>query len=255
MDTRIVRRIDEHILEAHQRFCRSVTGGIFQRNRDWARGYTGSSVSTFNLLLMLNERALNDDLLSDTAAYFEERRVPHVVAFDEHWLPKGGNFLHDRAYQPLPPMPGMVLLGPPRQLAHPELAIKRVRSKVAVAVYCNMVSELFGLPLADTVRLFPIEQLQNDSVRHYLGYLNGVPVAVGTAVLGEGIVSVWNVATHDSARRQRAATALMLHLLQEAWDNGCDASVLYSTPMAYSLYQKLGYQLFTQRYCFLPPDW
>ena len=220
------------------------------------RGYTGSTISTFNLLLLLNERALTDDLLSDTAAHFDEQGVPHVVAFDEHRLPGGTNFLHARSYQPLPPLPGMVLLGPPRKLrSHPDLVIERVVKKVAIGAYCSLVSELFGLPLTETTHLFPARQLRNEAIRHYVGYLDDVPVVVGTGVLAEGIVSVWNVTTHDDVRRQGVATALMDRLLQDAWEDGCDSSLLYSSPMAYSMYQKLGYELYTQRRGFLPPEW
>jgi GNAT superfamily N-acetyltransferase len=150
----------------------------------------------------------------------------------------------------------MVLLGPPRRLrSHPDLVIERVGTAEGMNVYCRLVSELFGLPLTETTHLFPVGQLQNDAIRHYLGYLDDVPVVTGTGVLAKGIVSVWNVATHDVVRRHRVATALMERLLGDAWDDGCDASLLYSTPMAYSLYQKLGYELHTQRRCFLPPEW
>ena len=256
MDSRIEKRLNEHVLQAHQHWCQSVTGGTFERSRDWARGYTGSTVSTFNLLLLLNERALSDDLLSDAAAYFDERRVPHVVAYDDHWLSGGSNFLHARSYQPLPPLPGMVLLGEARRLpCHSEVSIQRVESDAAIGGFCDLVSELFGLPLIETAQLFSTSQLNDDAIRHYLGYLDGEPVVAGSTILAEGIVSVWNVATQDEFRRQGVATAFMQCLLAESWEDGCDASLLYSTPMAYSMYQKLGYTLYTQRRSFLPPEW
>jgi len=256
METHFAERLDKHIIEANRHFCQSVEGGTFVKTRNWVRGYTGSTTSTFNSLLLLTEKALDDDLLSDAAAFFNERRVPHVVAFDEHRLPSASQFLHARSYQPLPPQPGMVLLGPPRRLpSHPQLAVEPVRSPAAIGIYCSLVSELFGLLPDDVAHLFPARQLQDRAFRHYLGYLEDVPVAVGTGVLVQGIISVWNVATQDHCRRQGVATAIMLRLLQDAWDDGCDASVLYSTPMAYSMYQRLGYVLYTQRRSFLPPEW
>jgi GNAT superfamily N-acetyltransferase len=256
MDTHIAKRLDEHILEAHRHLCQSVDGGVFEQTDEWARGFTGSTISTFNLLLLLGDRSLSDDLLSDTAAYFNEQGVPHVVAFDEHWFSGGTNFLHSRSYQPLPPLPGMVLLGPPRRLrAHPDLVIERVETAASLGAYCRLISELFGLPLPQTAHLFSASQLNHDSIRHYVGYLDEVPVVAGMGVQAGGIVSVWNVATHDVVRRQRVATALVGSLLDVAWDEGCDASLLYSTPMAYSMYQRLGYELYTQRRCFLPPEW
>ncbi|GAB4534817.1 MAG: hypothetical protein Kow0063_18330 [Anaerolineae bacterium] len=256
MDAHIIQRLDRHVLKAHQHFCQTVEGGIFERNRNWVRGYTGSTVSTFNFLLLLNYAALSDDLLSDTAAHFDEHGVPHVVAFDEHRLPEGASFLSDRGYQPFPPMPGMVLLGPPRRLrSYADLSVRQVKTREALGVYRSLVSQLFGLPLNDTTLLYSASQLQDPAIRHYVGYVDEVPVATGTAVIVEGIVSVWNVATHDDVRHRGVATTLMDHLLEDAWEEGCDSSILYSSPMAYSLYQKLGYELFTQRRCFLPPEW
>jgi GNAT superfamily N-acetyltransferase len=256
MDTHIINRLDKHILKAHWNLCESVDGGVFERTDDWVRGFTGSAISTFNILLLLRNQALNDDLLSDTDAYFNEQGVPHVVAFDEHWFSGGTEFLHSRNYQPLPPLPGMVLLGPPRRMRpHPDLVVERVGTPAEMSVYCKLISELFGLPITETTHLFSANQVQDDAIRHYVGYVDEVPVVAGTGVLSEGIVSVWNVATHDVVRRQRVATALMERLLGDAWDDGCDASLLYSTPMAYSLYQRLGYELYTQRRCFLPPEW
>jgi GNAT superfamily N-acetyltransferase len=252
----MVHRLNEHTVEAHHHLCQSVKEGRFERAEDWVRAYTGSTVSTFNFLLLLKDRALTDDILSDSAAYFNERGVPHVVAFDEHRVPGGSKFLHARSYQPLPPQPGMVLLGPPRRFGRcPDLLIESVGATTAMSGYCGLVSELFGLPLTDTTRLFSVNQSHAGVIRHFLGTLDGKPVVVGTSVLAAGIVSVWNVATHDDARRQGVATALMERLLQDAWDDGCDASLLYSSPMAYSLFQKLGYELHTQRHCFLPPEW
>jgi GNAT superfamily N-acetyltransferase len=255
MDAQIIQRLDEHILEAYSHLCRSVDGGIFERTEDWTRVYTGSTIATFNSLLLLSPEALTDDILSDTAAYFNERRVPHTIVFDEHRLPDGAKTLHFCRYQPLPPQPGMVLMSTPRQLpSHPGLVIERVGTVAAMSAYCALVSELFGLPLTEVSRLFPINQLRDDAIRHYLGYLDDVPVTVATGILAEEVVSAWNVATQDDVRRRGVATAMMYRLLWDAYDDGCDLSMLYSTPMAYSLYQKLGYELYTQRRWFLPPE-
>jgi hypothetical protein len=184
MDTHIINRLDKHILKAHWNLCESVDGGVFERTDDWVRGFTGSAISTFNILLLLRNQALNDDLLSDTDAYFNEQGVPHVVAFDEHWFSGGTEFLHSRNYQPLPPLPGMVLLGPPRRMRpHPDLVVERVGTPAEMSVYCKLISELFGLPITETTHLFSANQVQDDAIRHYVGYVDEVPVVAGTGVL------------------------------------------------------------------------
>lgn len=254
MGAHSIQRLDEHVLEAHRHLCQSVDGGTFERTEDWARWYTGSTIATFNVLSLLKSEALTDDLLADAAAYFNERRVPHAVAFDEHWLPHGANSLHIRRYQPLPPQPGMVLLGTPRRLpSHPDLVVESVQTVAAMRAFCALLSEMFGLSLTQTTCLFPISQLGDTAIQHYLGYLDDVLVAVATAILAKGVVSVWNVATRDDVRRRGVATALMYRLLWDAYDADCDLSMLYASPMAYPLYQKLGYELYTQRRWFLPP--
>jgi hypothetical protein len=207
MESKIIKRLDGHILQAHRLLCETVEGGAFERSRGWARCLTGSTIATFNTLFLFRPEVLTDEVLSDAAAYFDDWGVSHTVAFDEHWMPDGVNELDARCYQPLPPQPGMFLKGELRRMGScPDLVVERVGTVAAVSAHCTLVSHLFGLPITETVHLFPFRQLQYDAIRHYLGYLDGVPVAIATGIVAEGVVSVWNVSTRDDVRRRGVAT-------------------------------------------------
>jgi N-acetylglutamate synthase-like GNAT family acetyltransferase len=225
----------------------------------WIRGFSGLQLSTFNIFQPLTSAGLNDDLLADTAAFFSSKKVLYAVELVHDQLPEGPDYLDQRRYQPLPPQPAMVLqdfsVHNGVQL-NPEVTIERVQTVPSLTAFCTLLHQVFDFPLEDMVKLFPVAHLEKEArniMRHYLAFMDEQPVGTGSCICLEGVVSIWSVCTLDSYRRRGVATTLVHQMLNDAMESHCHLAMLYSTPQAYHLFSKLGFDIYTQRQWFLPP--
>lgn len=78
--------------------------------------------------------------------------------------------------------------------------------------------------------------------RHYLGVLNGQPVATATVCVGEEIAGIYHVFTHADARGRGIGAAVTRAALEEGRNAGCRYGALQSSEMAFSVYKTLGFR-------------
>ena len=81
-----------------------------------------------------------------------------------------------------------------------------------------------------------------DRFRHYLGVLDGEPVATATGYLGECVVSVQNITTLPQARRRGVGTVVTMAPILEARDKGYRIASLQASKMGYPMYEKMGFR-------------
>lgn len=80
--------------------------------------------------------------------------------------------------------------------------------------------------------------------RHYVGWLDGEPVASSTLFLGTGVADIWHVGTVPTARRRGIGAAMTLTPLLDARSMGCRFGTVYSAASATGLniYRELGFK-------------
>ncbi|MBN1993940.1 MAG: GNAT family N-acetyltransferase [Anaerolineae bacterium] len=260
IDSSIRAKLDQHLVAAYAIRYRTILGGIFERMPAWLRGYSGLKFPTFNIFQPLFPTALNDDLLADTAAFFSSHEVLYTIELVHDRLPEGPDFLDQRRYQSLPPQPAMFLPNLPAKnnlFLNLDINTERVQTVPSLTAFCTLQHQVFDFPLPDMVKLFPVAHLEGQAkniMRHYLAFLDEQPVGAGTTICLENVVSIWNVCTSDQYRGRGVATILVHSMLKDALESGCSTAMLYSTPQAYHLFNKLGFEIYTQRQWFLPPD-
>lgn len=257
MDSAVRARLDKHIISAQATLYRSIVGGSFELMPDWARGFSGLSVPTFNIFLPRKPGGLTDDTLADTAAFFSSRDAIYSIELVHDKIPRGPDFLYRRRYQALPPEPAMVLTNLPAHIQLPEqsaISVEPVATVPAVTAFCILQNSVFDFSLQDLRRRFPVSHLKQDKIRHYLAFLNDEPVGAGTLVWSDGVASIWNFGVSDQFRRQGVATCLLQQMLRDAVQKQCDMATVYSSAQAYNFFNAFGFEIFTQRQWFLPQN-
>ncbi|MBI1880972.1 MAG: GNAT family N-acetyltransferase [Chloroflexi bacterium] len=250
-------RLDQHVIAAQAKLYRAVTGGSFEITSQWARGFSGLQNPAFNIFLPLTHEGLTDETLADTAAFFSSRETVYAIELIHDRFPHGPDYLNQRRYQPLPPQPAMYIAGLPKNVQlNPAVAVERVNTVPALTALCSLLHAVFDFPLTELIRLYSAAQLKDDLkniIRHYLAFMDETPVGAGSIICINGAASISNVCTLDDYRRQGVATTLLQGMLSDAAEHDGSLTMLYATPIAYNLFNKMGFNLFAQRQWFLPP--
>lgn len=245
--------LEQHAIQAHCILIGTSQEGEVEEHGDFVLGYTGADLPTFNFFIPLTLTGLTDDTLADAAAFFRTRDTPYSVSLEEHRVPDGTEFLSRRRYQPLPPQPVMVLDDLQlNQGADDSLLIEGVETVPGLTAFYTVLESVFDFNTEEVMLLFPTTQLGETALKHFVGFVDEQPVSAITAVYSHDVVSIWNMSTLDDFRRQGYAASLLRYVLADAVVKGCNQSMVYATPMSFSLLNKFGYQLYAMRQWFLP---
>ena len=80
------------------------------------------------------------------------------------------------------------------------------------------------------------------SFRHYLGLLDGKPVATGGMHVGDSVVGITNITVLPEARRRGIGTAISRAPVLKARDLGYRIACLQSSKMGYPMYERMGFR-------------
>jgi len=201
------------------------------------------------------DRREADAAIKEKVRYFKSRRTPMMWWTGPVSSPDNlGRLLLANNFNHAGEQPGMAvdLQTINRNLPRPRgLSIVTVENEADLKTWLNIVKKGFELPTAAAEALF--EHFLNmgfdnlDTQRNYVGRLNNEPVASATLFLGAGVAGLYYVATLPQARQKGIAAAMTLAACLEARDMSYRVGVLQSSPMAVSIYRRLGFK----QYCSL----
>jgi GNAT superfamily N-acetyltransferase len=77
---------------------------------------------------------------------------------------------------------------------------------------------------------------------HYTGYLDDLPVTSGTLLDAGGCASLYDISTPPAFRRQGLGSAITNFLMQQIRKRGYSDTWIWSSNMAKSVYQQLGFR-------------
>ena len=132
----------------------------------------------------------------------------------------------------------------------PAIDVERVRDAGGLQQWANAYIEGFEMPESAARPLHDVYAGAgfDDSApfRHYVGLLEGTPVASSTLFLGAGIAGVWHVSTDPAARRRGIGMAMTRTPLADARAIGYRIGTLYASEMGVSVYSHLGFKEYTR---------
>jgi ribosomal protein S18 acetylase RimI-like enzyme len=88
---------------------------------------------------------------------------------------------------------------------------------------------------------------------HFLGRLEGRPVATATLVLGGGVAGIYNVMTVPDAQRRRIGALMTVRPLEVARARSYRVGIVQSSKMGYPLYRRLGFEEYCRIAIYLWP--
>jgi GNAT superfamily N-acetyltransferase len=126
------------------------------------------------------------------------------------------------------------------------LSIARVFDVGTLARWCWVYNAGFGMPALAEPAWFDLFKSiglgPSVPLHHYLGRLDGVPVATCSVLLAAGIAGINAVTTLPQARRQGIGSAMVLAALRDARDAGYRFGALGASRMGQGVYHKIGFR-------------
>jgi len=144
---------------------------------------------------------------------------------------------------PAIPMTGMAgdvlpLPGTP----HPDLRFVRISDDNTIQIFAEINCAAYGLPAETALSLVKEHTFWNKHAYGFLAYVGDEPVATATAIINEGCIFLFLVATMPEAQRKGYGNAVVRHALNTAYAaTGIKRSVLHATEAGYPVYLRFGY--------------
>jgi GNAT superfamily N-acetyltransferase len=124
--------------------------------------------------------------------------------------------------------------------------VEPVYDSTRLAVWSSVLCRAFGAPqtfgdaftdLASTIGLGPASPF-----RHFLGSVNGEPVATCSLFFGAGVAGVYDVGTLPEQRRRGVGAAITRAAVAEAAASGYRVAILHSSDLGRTMYRGIGFE-------------
>ncbi|MCU1248212.1 MAG: GCN5-related N-acetyltransferase [Edaphobacter sp.] len=138
---------------------------------------------------------------------------------------------------------------------HPKLRFVRIEDDATIQTFAELNCAAYNLPMETAVSVVKDHSLWKDHAYGYLAYEGDKAVATATAIINEGCLFLFLVATLPEAQRKGYGEAVVRYALQTAHEaTGLQRTVLHATEAGYPIYARLGYHPTTKLFlCMLQP--
>jgi GNAT superfamily N-acetyltransferase len=141
---------------------------------------------------------------------------------------------------PMTGMAGDIL--PMEAPGHSALRFVRISNHSTIQAFAELNCVSYNIPIETSLSLMNEHTLWHEHAYGFVAYEGDKAVATATAIVNEGCLFLFLVATIPEARREGYGEAVVRHALQAAYDStGIRGTVLHATDPGYPLYLRLGY--------------
>lgn len=250
-DAELVRAIEENAAELLM--AMGAAGGGRQRDEAGVRWTIGGSPIDYHNAVVVADLTTEaaDAVIADSLQELRNHNVPGSWHVGPSMRPADlGERLLAAGFTYGGSEPGMAvrldqLVEPPSVLGG--LRISRVETDDVLRVWAETLARGFGEGEKEARWVASVYRRLGlaDPWRHYVGWLDGEPVATTTIYLAAGVAGVYFVMTVPEARRRGIGAAITRAALQNARSTGARYGVLGSSPAGRSVYASLGFR----QYC------
>jgi GNAT superfamily N-acetyltransferase len=256
-----VRALEENLWALWSRFGRG-DGCTLHEDRDALWYDTPISTLPYNGVLRFTVDEDPDRRIDELFEHYRRRGVPSLWIVHPTARPADlAGRLRRRGLEQIEECAGMsadLAALPPPPSAPTGTRIAEVTGADAICDFLELVAWRWNIPagaaaaLPAVMRAFELG-VAGSVVRVWLAWRSGVAVAKVGLHLAAGAAGLYGVATRPEARGQGLARTLTLHAFASARAAGYRLGVLHATPMARSLYEKLGFRSQACFGIFAPP--
>ena len=240
----LTARAHANYLDLFRTFARLSPDGAIEEDEDLLLVRTGPLLPTFNTAHVLRPPAAFATVLERVQAFYR----PHgqgwglttVDAVTEQCTAEADRL----RLRPLFTEPGMILTPlTDAPVTTAGLEIRAAATPQDLLVYNDTMTAGFGgspwamPPVLETRRL-----LDEPGLWHFIGLLNGEPVATAMCLARDGIAGIFNVSTVPAYRRLGIGEAITRHAAIAGRDHGCTAAALQASAMGEPVYRRMGFQ-------------
>jgi GNAT superfamily N-acetyltransferase len=141
---------------------------------------------------------------------------------------------------PMTGMAGDIL--PMEAPVHSALRFVRIADNSTIQAFAELNCVSYGVPIETSLSLVNEHTLWHEHAYGFVAYEGDKPAATATAIINDGCLFLFLVATMPDVRRQGYGEAVVRHALQTAYEaTGIRRTVLHATDAGYPLYLRLGY--------------
>jgi GNAT superfamily N-acetyltransferase len=141
---------------------------------------------------------------------------------------------------PMTGMAGDIL--PMEAPGHQALRFERILDDATIKDFAQINCFSYDVPVQTALSLVKEHTLWHEHAYGFVAYEGDKPVSTATAIINEGCLFLFLVATMPEARRKGYGEAVVRRALQTAYEaTGIRRTVLHATEAGYPLYLRLGY--------------
>lgn len=218
----------------------------------WA-GVQWPIVNVIFLSKPANDLADVNECLQRVATFAETKKHPGMLIGCKDWLPNNANsFFEKHGWVQISQAHGMVS-EKPKDAVPQGLEFRRVDNQERRRAVADINATGYEVSSEMAREALDHERLWQDGCFGYVGYLGDAAVVTATTYVRSGYLYVALVATLPEFRSRGFGQAITSYSIQEARKaSGLQRVILHATPMAQSIYERLGFRSVTTFPMFLP---
>ncbi len=229
-------------IHAFEVFAEAVPDGFVKRHGGVVASVSRSPIPLFNVIFVERPDATPGDLIAAMNAV-EKTGIRFSAQLrstsDDRFIDVLNESSLERGSEP--PTPGMVL-DPIFDFELPDELEIRTGGSSVFEDHSAVVAEAFGMSRELIYTFMNPSMIERDDLTLYAGYLHGEPVCASFGLVLESTVTVFNVATANEHRGRGYGAAMTMKAVLDGRAAGCNLAFLQSSPMGYSVYERLGFE-------------